>query len=447
MSLQIKLLIDSVERQGSLLETDWLIESNSHGRLDHATFVIDDPTNSISIARGVEVVIENFNDSNDRRFGGIVTEVTQATKGLGRVFACKALDWTFLMDRALVNERYRGKSDQFIITDATDGIFAKSETDLLGYGFTVTTTRVLLGNGNTQFLQFKRTTLRDILDTLTAMSTSEFVWYVDPFKTLVYEPVGTTGHSFHLSDAPDESTSFAYYGMKKSQSIAKLVNSVTVEGSFLRELFANIPIAETDHDADGSKILFNLNALWQASTGNTIIKVYINDGADADPPWGAETEKTVAVAGGQDTLLTHDILWDPAARSLEWAVAPPNLTHSFRIEGDRLRGLIHREDDSASITALGLVFGLSIKDQSLVSDEHVVLRAKAELSELSAEAERIIFSTRQDGIEAGKSLGIVNSILDIGSTGNPVDYLVEKVTTRLIGGTVGRYDIQARLVG
>ena len=447
MALQIKLKIDSVERQGNLLEDSWLIENNSHGRLDHTTFVIDDPTKSISIARGVEVIIENFNDSNDRRFGGIVTEVSQETKGLGRIFTCKSLDWTFLMDRALANERYRGKSDQFIIADATDGIFAKSETDLLGFGFTVTTARVKLGNGNTQFLQFKRTTLRDILDTLTAMSTSEFVWYVDPFKTLVYEPVGTTGHSFHISDAPDDSTSFPYFGMKKSQSIAKLVNSVTVEGSFLRELFANIPIAETDHDADGSKVLFNLNALWQASTGNTIIRVYINDGADADPTWGGETEKTVAVAGGQDTLATFDTLWDPAARSLEWAVPPPNKTHSFRIEGDRLRGLIHREDDAQSILDLGLVFGLSIKDQALVSDEHVVLRAKAELSELSAEAERLTCTTRKDGIQAGKVLGVVNSILDIGSTGNPVDYLVEKVTTRLIGGTIGRYDLQLRLVG
>ena len=60
MALKIKLIIDSVERQANLLETEWLIERNAHGKLDHATFVIDDPTNTISLSRGKEVLIEAF---------------------------------------------------------------------------------------------------------------------------------------------------------------------------------------------------------------------------------------------------------------------------------------------------------------------------------------------------------------------------------------------------
>ena len=61
MSLKIKLLIDSVERQANLLETEWSIERNAHGKLDHTTFTIDDPTNAITLTRGKTVVIEDFN--------------------------------------------------------------------------------------------------------------------------------------------------------------------------------------------------------------------------------------------------------------------------------------------------------------------------------------------------------------------------------------------------
>ena len=87
-----------------------------------------------------------------------------------------------------------------------------------------------------------------------------------------------------------------------------------------------------------------------------------------------------------------------------------------------------------------------MKDVTLVSDEHVIARAQAELDKLSAEAERLTCRTTKDGIQAGRNLGIVNTILGIGSAGNPVDYLVEKVVTRLLGGQVAEYSLQLRAI-
>ena len=443
MALKIRLKIDGTDRQDDLLETQWTIERNAHGKLDHATFIIDDPAKAITLARGNEVIVEDFADSNIRYFGGILTEVTGSTFGLGRRFACKALDWTFLLDRALVNFTYRGKSDQFIITDggsvqgAGDGIFAKSETDLKD--FTVSTANVQEGNANTQYMQFKRQTVRHILDAL--KDYSGFVWYVDPFKKVIYEPFGTTSHAFHLDDAPDDVTGFPYFDLLQVHSITKVVNRVTVEGSFLRELNADIAIANTDYSADGGQVKFAIGDLWVAATGNDTLKVFINDGADADPTWASETEKTVGLAGA-DNLVSHDTLWDPAGRTLEWATAPPNKDHSFRIVGDRLRALIHTEELGSSITALGRIYGFSVKDPTLLSDEHVVLKAEAELDQRGAEAERLSCMTLKDGIDPGKTLGIISTILGIGSTGVPKDYLVDKVVTRLLGGKVAQYDLQ-----
>lgn len=446
MALKIKLLIDSVERQANLLETEWQIERNAHGKLDHVTFVIDDPTNAISLGRGKTVVVEDFNDATTRLFGGVLTEVTGRTEGLGRRFNCKALDWTFLLDRALVNFKYRGKSDQFVISDATDGIFVKSETDLSDFAFTTAT--VQEGNANTQFLQFKRQTIRDIMDTLRDMTeAARFVWYVDPFKKVFYEPFGHTSHAFNLSDDPDDVNSFPYMGLSQNFSITKVINQVTVEGAFLRELFADISadLNGTVFTADGSAVSYSLKYLWQASTNNTRIKVFQNNGTDALPPWGTEAEKTVGLAGS-DTLTSHDTLWDPAARILEWATAPPNKTNSFRIEGDRLRPLVQTDRLESSINDLGRIYAYSIKDVTLLSDKHVELRAQAELAKRGAEAERLSLRTTKDGITPGLSIGLVNSILGIGSASDPAQYLVDKVVTRLKGGQVAEYDAQLTAV-
>lgn len=448
MALKIKLIIDSVEYQANLVEREWSIERNAHGKLDFTNFVIDDPTNAISLTRGKTVIIEDFNDSNTRFFGGLLTEVTTKTRGLGRRHSCKALDWTFLLDRALVNFTYRGKSDQFIITDATDGIFVKAETDLIGFGFVANTTNVQEGNANTQFLQFKRSTVRDIMDTLkdyATVSGAPFVWYVDPFKKVFYEVFGSTSHAFHMSDAPDDSDSFAYMDLAQYFNITKLVNQVTVEGAFLRELFADIPadLTGTVFSADGTQESFNLRSLWQSSSGNSRIRIFQNNGADALPAWGTEAEKVVGLAGSDD-LSSFDCLWDPAARTLDWATAPPNKTYSFRIIGDRLRAMIARAKDQSSIDNLGIIFGYSVKDPTILSDEHAYLRAVAELEKRGAEAERLTFRTTKDGINPGQELGIVNSILGIGTASVPAEYLVEKVVTRLLGGQVAEYGVMMK---
>ena len=46
----------------------------------------------------------------------------------------------------------------------------------------------------------------------------------------------------------------------------------------------------------------------------------------------------------------------------------------------------------------------------------------------------------------GWSIGLVNSILGIGSASNPEQYLVDKVVTRLKGGQVAEYEVQLTAV-
>src|SRR3990167_1204826 len=168
-----------------VLQSSINIRHYAAGTIDTASFIIDDPTNAITLVAGKDCIIENAADANDRKFGGILMEIESYTKGLGREFSCTALGWEILLEKATANGTFRGRSDADIINltpapaGSDKGIFHKNTTssDLTAFDIT---TDVDVGITNTQFLQFKSETIRNILDTLADMA--GFVWYVDPFK-------------------------------------------------------------------------------------------------------------------------------------------------------------------------------------------------------------------------------------------------------------------------
>ena len=457
--MKIRLYIDNLDQTGTLLQEGWRIDANAYGTLDNASFALDDPTNALSLTRGKEVIIEDYDDPTTRFFGGVLVRVAGQTVGLGRRWSCKALDWTFLLDRSEVSQEYRGKSDRYIISEPVGppkGIFADSSTDLSDFDVT---THVAEGVENTQFMQFKNDSLRDILDTLADIS--GHVWYVDSHKRLHYKSRGAEAHPFYLSDAPDFLKSFPYGNIQLVYDISKVVNLVVVEGAFLRQEFGDIDEEDRTFKSDGVNRHTSTVYLWTARAFQTRIQVFRNTGTDAAPVW---TEQTVGLAGQDDLGLdatsgtTVDVLWDPIARTLEWQTAPSNLAKSFRIDGDRLRGLIHEEKDVSSIARFGRVYAHSIKDVTMLSEEQVIARAKAELDRRKGEAERVSLRTTKDGLVAGQTIGLLNTTLGIGYPGFydeiedeyvsafPRNYLVEKVQAQLLGGELAHYQVTLRSV-
>lgn len=431
--MRIRLKIDGTDLTSSLFE-DWSIEDNAYGVLDNAQFTLDDPNNSIGVVEGKEVIIEDWSDNTVRYFGGVLTEVTRTTYGFGRRLACKALDWTFVLERALASETYRGKSDQYIIGENTaspKGIFEISDADLSDFD---ASTYVQEGIANTQFQQYKRENIRDIMDALA--EAAGFVWWVDHFKQVHYQPLTYESHAFTLSDSPDDSTSFAAMALRHFRDISRLVNAVTVEGAYTRLLYDDLATGRDIYSADGVATKFVLEP-WAAKEDEDRILVYRNTNTNASPTW---TQKTVGQAG-RDSLSDYDTLWDPGARTLEWASAPPNFANSFKIEGDLLFRLIQKEVDQASVDTFGREYGYSVRDESLTSEKEVELRAQAELRKRSGAAERITLRTTKDGIDAGKLLSVVNTTLGIDD-----DYLVTKVVTRMLGGTTAEYEVQLQAV-
>lgn len=436
MALKIRLKIGGVDRQDRLREREWSIENNAYGDMDIAGFVIHDPDLSLSLVGFEEVIIENFNDASDRRFGGVL--IQPAVKGdgaLGRNYTCKALDWTFVLERAIASGTYRGRPDDEIINGATppsgsdQGIFLISDTTLTDFN---ATTNIQQGVLNTQFMQFKRKSVREIMDMLADQA--GYVWYVDPNKAVHFKPFAAEMHTFGLSDESDSVTTFPFYGAQRVPDLSQYINAVTVEGGFKAKNDQTVI-----YSGNGVATKFSGLAMWQAKSGQTRILVDKNTGTDGAPVWTAQDVGLKGNANDEAAFgVTIEVLWNPGARVLEWAVAPSNLTNSYRISGDQLIPLVHKEVDEAGILLYGREYGHSVKDETLKDEESVVFRAQADMRKYSLIAEKITCRTLKDGVTAGKCIQLK---WNVGLVTTPRTFLVEKVVTHLLGGQVAEYDL------
>lgn len=433
MSLRIRLLIDGVDRTANLLERQWSIEQNAFGTMDIADFTLRDPTLAIGLVEGKTVLIEKWSDATVRYFGGVLTEVVQQSDGVGRTLQCKALDWTFLLERALVTQKYVGKSDLYIISEAAaspKGIFAASDTDLSDFD---AATYVQQGIPNTQFAQYQSASIRDILDTLAKQAV--VVWWVDAFKRVHYQPYAASHLGFGLSDSPDESMTFRMFGARHRTDVSQVVNAVSVRGGKKRKT-AQSQVYPSDGN---TKILSDLGE-WREEDGQARIRVDRNTGSDGAPAWTAQAVGLMGDPNDEAALgATIDVLWSPGSRTLTWYAAPPNFaTNSYRIRGDKLEPLFHKEPDEGSIAAFGREYGLFIKDETLTDEGQVEFRALAELRKYKAKGEAITCRTLKDGIEVGSLISFRNAALGVSTA---TDYFVQKVVTKLLGAQVASYDL------
>jgi len=235
--VQVKLKINAVDLSAFLLEPpdgDWEIEQQAGGEIALAVFTIRDADNTITLTGGNEVIIENVSDATERFFGGLLTEVVQRTDGgIGRLYECKALGWVFDLSRTVVNHIFTGKSDQYIITNTSEGIFLGNDAktvlkDLSAY--TVIAANIVEGIANTQLRVYNGETIRDIMDNFIAET--GFIWGVEPDQTVYYRPMDAVANSQSLSDAPNDSTSFGYFNFSYMRNFSEIVNAVYVYGGW-----------------------------------------------------------------------------------------------------------------------------------------------------------------------------------------------------------------------
>lgn len=433
--VQIRLKINSVDLSATLLEppdADWEIERQVAGEVDIFTFMLHDPTNSITLIGGHEVTVEKFSDSTTLYFGGHLTEVVQITSGIGRIYQCRALGWVFDLSRTVVNQVFVGKSDQFIITDASTGIFlgtsaATVQKDLSAY--TVTTANVLEGVANTQLRVYNGETIQDIMDNLAGAI--GFIWGVTPAQVVFFREMDAIANSQSLSDSPDESASFGYHNFKYMRNFQEIVNAVYVYGGWA------ITEAQTrNYKADGTETDFIVPHHWRIDeTDGSLPVVEENTGTDGAPVWATRTVGRVQDVG------SFQVLWDELGRGFFWTTAPTNAGDlGWRVTSDLFEPVREEAKNQASITANGR-FEIIIKDDSIRDEEIALDRARAELKKRASEGERITCNTYQDDFEPGQALTVVNSIHGLNDS-----YMVHKLVMRGLGGAETEYELSLNKV-
>jgi len=433
--VRIRLKIDSVDQSAFLLDPpdgEWEIDRRV-GDIAQFSFELSDPNNELTLTGGKEVIVEKFTDSSTVYFGGNLTEIVDLTLGLGVLYRCKALGWIFDLSRTIVNQIYIGKSDQFIITDTTNGIFLGVSGDAVKKdlsSFTVTTANIEEGNSNTQKVVLAGETIPDIMDLLSDWA--GFVWGVEPDKTVFYRPFLAGLNTLILSDVPDDVRTFGYYSFQRFRNFSEIVNAVYVYGGFFTVEDQTVNYGDAE-GTDGTKTDFQVPQAWRAKDDATDFKVVVEK-TDGIGGFDAQT------VGFPQEVGTFDVVWHELTRTFFFAVAPISATISWRVNGniyDRIQGEAFDDDSIAEVGQYEIV----IKDSTLRDEDAVERRAEIELLKRSEQSTRITLLTTTDDFELGKMVSLINGQRSINK-----EFLIVEIIMRGLGGATTEYELALRAI-
>ncbi len=417
------------DRTSVLLEQEWEISQHTGSTIDTLTFVLDDPSNTLNIEQGQDVIIEHFTNPSIRYFGGITTDVDIVSVGIGRQLHMVAQDYTILADRSTVRKVYVLDSDRAIIQDAF------KETALPGVQ-EVNTSRFVNKLRDTLTLRFQGSTLRSILDTISEITGA--TWYIDPFKFLHYHKKTSNSLGFGFSDASDDSATFPFYNLRVFKQLGEW-NVVELQGG--KDVSDDID--DEVYSGDGSTTVFitgeqaGTNPIDRAPSTGTIIEIDRNTNTNASPTWTAQD----VAHESDDDKASADVIWNPGNRRVERATAPPNFVNSWRITGRYLIDVIVQAADTNAIARVGRIFkgSLTIPEAATIAQAQDLAMAW-----LQEHSDRILvrFNTNKDDVELDKTVGITSSIHGLSAENG----YIYGLTIHLLGAEVAEYTVEVEVL-
>ena len=163
----VKIKIDGSDRTAKI--PDWSIQITGviTRQIDTCSFTIEDG-GALGITELDEVIISNPAESV-RYFAGYITVLGKVPAGVRADLPCTGQDYTYLLDKVIVNEKYSAQTDAAIIADLFSTY--RSEIEATTY------VEALLTATQLPEITFNRVTLKQALEMLADMSGGD--WYVD----------------------------------------------------------------------------------------------------------------------------------------------------------------------------------------------------------------------------------------------------------------------------
>jgi len=413
--MQIKITVNGTNNTDLALMDSIRIESVITKRIDTCAVTFVDRQGTLSLEEWDEIIISDSTGST-RYFAGFISHIERARIGITKAYKCRCQDYTVLLDRMLVNEVFENKTDAEILSS----LFSEylSEIDA--------TTYVATGKTHDRIV-FNRCTLREAVDTLSRESGLD--WYVDYNKNLHYFTEETNLASFGLSDAPDNSSTYPYSHLKYQRDATQIINRVTVIGGYYLS-------DDTDFElpGNGQTTEINLPYVFEPPDGYDTIRVYHNTGDDATPTWAEDSVGIDHV----DTLGAGGItvLHNKNEKLLKFQTAPPDLKRAVKVTAQYQVPVLIRARSEESYNTYGRWFDGKIVNQDINSRDWAKLEGKAVLADKAFVRETGSLRITQDGLSSGQLVHIKNTLYGLDD-----DYLIHKVTMRILGKDVWEYTI------
>lgn len=376
----INIEIDGVDRTSRVQFNRSLhIQDNVNQQRDTFNFdVRKTPSDSWYPERLNEVIVEYGGSDATRIFGGVITKVERSVESINLVtFKCEAIDWTFILDRKLVTERYTNE----YISDIVSDLITKYSPD-----FTMSN---VIGDQTIESIVFNGIKISECLEKLSQLT--GFSWYVDSYKDIHFFPKSQEPAPFNLTDSSDN---YIWESLVISDDASQIRNSVLVKGG---EIEGNSVTEEytASGTEDERKIFQTAHKIAKLPT------VKVNGGAD--------------LTVGVEYLNSDDdfqVMWDFNQKYIRFTAGNiPSADDVVSISGVPLFRLSGRLNDSDSIRENG-IYEFKIEDENIKSQSEMLLRAEAELEAYKNGVIEAEFRTYEPGLRSGQIIH-VNSPLRV----------------------------------
>ena len=399
--VDLEIQINSVDRTNRVQYQSLKISDQVNQRRDTCSFVIKKTKDQVFKPEVNQEVI--VLDGTTRIFGGIITHVATRVESVDHlVFDVDCADFSHLLDRRVVNERYRNRTVQFILDD----ILTKYDTE----GFTLNNVD---GGQNINSVTFNRVHISEAIEKLAEMT--GFSWYVDYHKDIHFFPKNGELAPYNLTDT---SGNFIWESLSLDNDFSQLRNAVFVQGG---EEQGNERTEEFTAEGDEDE--------------RTYFRLAHKFAEKPDVRVGAVTQ-TVGIEFLDDDG-NFDCMWSFQEKYIRFTDGNiPSVNDVVDVKGIPLFPIIVRVQSRTSIGQFG-VYEFVIRDRSIQSRDEAKLRAQAELRAYQDGLIEGSFRTYEKGLRSGQRITINSPLRGINE-----DFVIQRVNFRMRTQEDGEWTVE-----
>jgi hypothetical protein len=321
-------------------------------------------------------------------FGGQVVEVVETISSNNtEIFALKAKDYSYDMDRFLVTNTYEDTTVAAVIEDIKDNFMPA------GYTTTNVDADVPIG-----FITFNYEYPSKCLQQLAELI--NYDWYVDGNKNIFFKSKTGVDAPFELDDT---SGNYHFNSLRIKGDVKNLRNTIYVRGgNYKGDLFTEEVVA------DGDAAVYKQGFRYS----NIVVTV-----------------DSVSQTVGTDNIhdpLDYDVLYNFNEKALKWRDGnKPAADEVISVTGNPHIPILIKKSDNASQNENG-IFEYKVIDKSIDSRQGARERADAELNNWKEQINEGSFSTNKAGLDVGQRIRVQSDIRELDTY-----YVITRIGTRI----------------